>query len=811
MRALWFDLVDVIRGFRRDYAFAAATVLTLALTFGATTAVFSIVNGVLLKPLPYAEPKRLVAIEEGWKEIAPRVPTLPVNERHFEYWRTHGTSFESLAQYLALPANLTTGGDAVQVSVARTTGTLFELLGVQPALGRALAPSDELEGQPDVAVISDSLWRSRFSADEGILGRSIVLDGRPYTVVGVLPPSFRLPVRGQLLATVDAFVPLRVNVGWVGEHNNIAIGRLRSGVSLDAARTELNVLQAQVSELATKEAGEPVTLSATVTPLAELIVGRSRRGLLLLFAAIAAVLLIASSNLANLSLTRTLRRARDGAVRAALGASRLRLVRRVVLEQLVLACTGAAAGLWVASAALQAFVQTAPLDLPRVEEAGLDPRVLAFAFGVALLTGLLVSILPAWHLGRGDVQSVLRSGGTVVGADRTGLRSRAALLTLQVAMSVTLLAVTGLLVMSLMRVLRVERGFDAEQVVSIPFALSQARYADGQSRVNVYDRLLDETRAVAGVHTVSTTSLVPLRGEGQVNFIVPTGANLPRSEQPSANFRFVGPDYFQVLRLPLIAGRSFTEGERDPSRPTPAVVSESVASRLWPGENPLGKLFSRGLPGETAFEVVGVARDARTTSLERQPPHMVYVPYWWQPRASSTLLVRTAQAPQAVVSDVRRIISRIDPEIAIGEVRLLTDLVDSATALRRYQSRLFVTFACIAVFIATLGVYALTSYSVSMRRREMNIRVALGARTVDVLGAIVRQTGVAIVSGVVLGSAGALAAGGSLASLLYEVPARDPLVLATVSCAVLAVGVLAAVAAARRGLEINPVAALREE
>jgi hypothetical protein len=302
-----------------------------------------------------------------------------------------------------------------------------------------------------------------------------------------------------------------------------------------------------------------------------------------------------------------------------------------------------------------------------------------------------------------------------------------------------------------------------------------------------------------------------MRGEGQVNFIVAAGSNLPRSEQPSANFRFVGPDYFQTLQLPLIAGRSFTDSERDPLRPLPAVVSESVANRLWPGENPLGKLFSRGLEGERSFEVVGVALDARTTSIERQPPHMVYVPYWWLPRASSTLLVRATQAPQAVVGDVRRIISRVDPEIAVGEVRLLPDLVDAATASRRYQSQLFVTFACIAVFIATLGVYAVTSYTVSMRRREMNIRVALGARTIDVLGAIVRQTAGAIVGGIVLGSAGALAAGGSIAGLLYEVPARDPLVLGSVSLAVLVVGVLAALAAARRGLEINPVTALREE
>jgi predicted permease len=812
MRTLFFDLHDAVRSLRRDYAFTATVVVTLALTLGATTTVFSIVDGILLRPLGYAEPERLVTLHESWREFARRVPTLPVNERHFDYWRANAKSFEALAQYLPLPANLTSGaGDAMQVSVGRTTSELFDVLRVRPALGRALTVLDERPGQPDVAVISDALWRNRLGADEHIVGQAIVLDGKPFTVVGVLPPSFRLPMGEQLVASVDAFVPLHVEVGWVGDHNDVAIGRLRDGVSLDAVRAELNVLQSQVSAIASKEAGEPVTLSAIVTPLAESVVGRARRGLVLLFAAVVAVLLIASSNLANLSLTRALARARDGAIRSALGASQMRLIRRVVLEQLVLALAGAAAGLWVGSVALGLFVRTAPVDLPRLEDVSLDARVMLFAFSVAAVAGLLVSILPAWHLGARDVQAVLRAGGTVVGADRAGLRSRAALLTLQIAISVTLLVVTGLLGVSLMRVLAIDRGFDAEHVVAVPLALPTARYADDRLRIDAYDRILHDVRAIAGVRTLSPTSLLPMRGEGQVNLLVAQGSTVPRAEQPSANFRFIAPEYFQTLRLPLRSGRSFTDAERDASRPAPAVISQSVADRLWPGHDALGKVFSRGIENEQSFEVVGVAIDARTTSLEHAPPLMVYVPYWWRSRASTSLLVRTDNAPTSVVADIRRVIRQIDPEIAVGQARVLEDIVNAATAVRRYQSQLFIVFGLVALFIATLGVYAVTAYSLSKRRREMNIRVALGARTSTVVAMIVRQTGAAVLVGVVLGAVGALIAGGAIASLLYDVSARDPLVLTAVSALVTAAGIAATVIATRQGLSIDPVATLREE
>jgi putative ABC transport system permease protein len=810
MSSFTFDLRDAFRGLRRDRAYAATVILTLALTIGATTAIFSIVNGVLLKPLAYRESHRLVAVREVWKQFP---GTLEVNEQHFEYWRQHARSFESMAQYIALPANLTGAGEAAQIRLVHSTGSLFDVLQVDASIGRTLKPADEAAGTPDVVAIADLLWRERFGSDAGIIGRAISLDGRPYTVVGVLPAEMHLPESDRL--RVDAFVVIRVDedhVGWVGDHNNAAIGRLKAGVTPEQANAELDVLQAQVSELAAKQAHEPVVLASVVTPLTEAVVGRARRGLLLLLAAIAAVLLIACSNLANLSLTRTVGRLRDAAIRSALGASRARLAGRAVLEQLILSTIGGAIGLWIASLALSMFVRTAPIDLPRVTEVALDPVVLGFAAAVSMLTALLVALVPAWRLGGRSVQTALRSGGTIT-PDRGGMRTRAALLMLQVALSVTLLVVTTLLTVSFIRVMNIDRGFVADRVLAVDVALPATRYADDAVRLAAYDRMLEAVHGLPGVVSATTTSMLPLRGQGQVNFIVAAGDTRPRAEQPTANFRFIGPEYFSTLGIRLVRGRSFTDGERNPDRPLPSVISERTAAQLWPGQDALGKVFSRGNSDEEGFEVVGVVADARMTSIERTPPLMVYLPYWWrQRRASTSLLVKTASAdPASLLPAIRRAVRNIDPEIAIGQTRPLDQLVDAAFAARRYQMRLFVTFGVVALLIAVIGIYAVTAYGVSRRRREMNIRVAIGASASHVWRLILRDATVPLAAGVAAGAAGAVALGSVVAALLFGVQARDPVVIAGVVGLVATVGVTASLLAARQGLSIDPAAALRDE
>ena len=809
MGSIRFDIRDALRSLRRDRAYSTTVVLTLALTIGATTAIFSIVNGVLLKPLAYRESHRLVSLREVWKQFP---GSLEVNEQHFEYWRRHAQSFASLAQYITLPANLTGAGEAAQIRVVRASGSLFEVLQMNAAIGRTIAPADEPGDRPNVVAITDALWRERFGGDPAIVGRSISLDGKPYTVVGVLPADAHLPESDRL--RLDAFVVIRIDddhVGWVGDHNNAAIARLKADVTPEQAHAELDVLQAQISDIATKEAHEPVSLGSVVTPLTDTVVGRARRGLLLLLAAIVAVLLIACSNLANLSLTRTVGRLRDAAIRSALGASRARLVGRAMLEQLMLSTLGGVAGVLIAYVALSVFVRTAPIDLPRVTEVALDPMVLAFAAAVSLLTALLVALVPAWRLGGRGVQTTLRAGGTIT-ADRGGMHTRAALLMLQVALSVTLLVVTTLLTVSFLRVMNVDRGFVADRVLVVDIALPANRYADDAVRLAAYDRMLDAIHTLPGVASVTTTSMLPLRGQGQVNFIVAEGNTRPRAEQPTANFRFIGPEYFGALGIRILQGRTFTYSERSAERLMPALISEPVAARLWPNQDPIGKHFSRGNADEAGFEVVGVVADARTTSIERTPPLMVYVPYWWRSRSSTSLLVKSVSTdPTTLVPAIRSAVHNIDPEIAIGQTRPLEQLVDAAFASRRYQVRLFVTFGAVALLIAVIGIYAVTAYGVSRRRREMNIRVAVGASAAHVWRLILRDATAPLAAGVAAGAVGALAVGSVVASLLFDVQARDPLVISGVAALVGQVGVLASVMATRQSLSLDPAAALRDE
>ncbi|HMF98407.1 MAG TPA: ABC transporter permease [Vicinamibacterales bacterium] len=812
MRSLSFDVRDAVRGLRRDRAYTLTVVVTLTLTIGATTAVFSIVDGVLLKPLAYRESQRLVSIRETWRQFADKIPTLAVNEKHFEYWRQHTRTFESMAQYIVLPANMTGAGDAAQVQVARVSGSLFDVLRVQAAIGRTLTPADEPSDRPEAAVVTDAAWRQRFSADRGVVGRSIVIDGRPRTIVGVLPADFSLP--SQRLASAELFVPIHMDVsrtGWEGDHNNDAVGRLRAGATTEQAHAELDVLQTQVSQIATKEAGQPVTLASTLIPLTETVVGRARSGLLLLLGAIVAVLCIACSNLANLSLTRTVGRLRDAAIRSALGAGRSRLVARAVVEQLLLSAVAGTLGLAVAWAALLLFVRTAPIDLPRVSEVALDARVVAFAAGVSTLAGLVVAVLPAWRTARSDVEQSLRAGALWTTSDRGGMRTRGALLALQVALSLSLLVVTALLGASFMRLMNVDRGFAAERVLVVPLSLPAQRYEAEATRLAAYDRVIAALQALPGVQSATTLSAPPLSGSTQVNGLAPDGSTSPRSEHPAANYRFVGPDFFRTLGITIVRGRSFGAAEGRASGTMPALVSEGTARRIWPGEDAVGKRFSRGIPGEAGFEVVGIVADAKLTSLDQPPPLMVYLPYWWRTRNSPTLVIKTATGPSALMPQVRRAVREIDGDIAIGDARPLEQLVDGSIAARRYQAQLFMAFGGVALFIATLGVWAVTSYGVSRRRREMNIRVALGAQRSQVIRLVLGQVTVPIVAGLVAGTLAALSLGAVVASLLFDVRARDPIVLGSVVSLVAVVGVTTCALAASQGLRIDPASALREE
>lgn len=816
MRELFFDFRDTLRGLRRDRLYAAAVVGTLGLTLGASIAVFSIVNGVLLRPLDHPDPQALVSIREILPAAVERYPTLPVTLRHFEVWRDRAASFESMAAMDWRTATLTGVGDASQVVVLRTSGTLFDVLQVPMARGRGLTRDDENLERPAVTVISDQLWRERLGSDPAVIGRPLTLNGTEYTIAGVLPRGYALPrldplgESGTVTTELAAIVPFRVNIanfGWIGSHNYGVVARLRPNVSLQQARAEMSVLQGTVAEIARRETRSPADLRAWVMPLEATIVGPVRRGLLLLLGAIGALLLIACANLANLTLTRTIGRLREIAVRGALGASRWRLVRAVVIDQVVLAIAGGALGLALAGAALRVFVTTAPTSLPRVQDVAIDARVIGFGAAVALLSALSVALLPAWRVGRRDLESMLRGSGRTT--DRGARRTRSMLLTTQVALSVTLLAVGGLLVSSLTRLLHVDTGFSTAGAVTVEIAPGASRYRGVEARAALYDRILVDVRTIPGVTAASWTSALPLTGETWVDKVMRPDQAAAEDAGSSANYRFVGPQYFRAIGMPILQGRGIEEQDRSSSVPS-AVISARTAQALWPGEDPIGRVFTRGNP-EQRFQVVGLVADGHVTALETEPPLMVYVPYWFNNEGKSVLVVRAQGDPLAVVPSVRTAVRAIDPDIAIAEVAPLQHVFDAAVEGRRYQATLFTLFGASALLIAVVGVYATTAYGVSRRRRELNIRVALGARISQVFSLVLRQSLTPVLIGLAGGLAGALLMGRLVSSLLYEVGPRDPLVLSLVLTVVAAAGFISAAAAARGGLRIEPAAALRDE
>jgi putative ABC transport system permease protein len=816
MRELLFDLRGSWRGLRRDRLYAAAVVGTLGLTLGASTAVFSIVDGVLLRPLNYPRPTELVSIREVVPGISERYPTLPVTMRHFDLWRDKAASVSSMAAMDWRTSTVTGNGEPAQVRILRASGSLFDVFEVPVALGRGLNREDEDQARPRVTVISEQLWRDRLGRDPAVLGRSLTLNGAEHTIVGVLPRGYALPnlealtESGSVTADFAAIVPFRIslaNFDWMGQFNYGVVARLKPGVSLQAARAEMNVIQATVAAIAARETRAPAELRALVTPLDDAIAGSVRRGLVLLLGAIGALLLIACANLANLTLSRTLGRMRDAAVRGALGASKWRLVRAVVVDQVVLATAGGVLGLAFAAASLRMFVSTAPITLPRVQDVSLDGRVILAAAGMTLFSALAVALLPAWRLGRRNLESVLRSGGRT--SDHGAQRLRSMLLVVQVALSVLLLAISGLFVSSLERLLRVDTGFAAGGATTIEVAPAASKYPDTAQRAALYDRILERVHDIPGVTHASWCSALPLTGETWVDAVARVDRAVGDDARPSANFRFIGPDYFDAIGMPMLQGRGIESSDRRTS-PTAAVISARTARTLWPEGDVVGREFSRADPTQR-FRVVGVVADGRTTALESAPPLMVYVPYWFNNEGKSVLVVRSQGAATGMVAAVRSAVRDIDPDIAIARVAPLQAVVDSAVAGRKYQASLFTAFGAVALLIVIVGVYATAAYGVSRRRRELNIRVALGAQVSQVFSLVLRQSTAPVALGLAVGLAAALLVGGVVASLLYEVRPRDPIVLGVVLTVVAAVGVLAAATATFSGLHIEPASALRDE
>lgn len=816
METLLTDIRQASRGLARTPGFTAAAIGVLALGIAANTAVFSIANAVLFRPLPYPHPEQLVLLNEIIPRLTNVYPFLPMNARHFYTWKERSASFADMAILHDDAANITTtDGPPERLSVEDVSFNLLPLLGVELLLGRNFTAGEDHPGNR-VVILSEAFWRRRFHSDREILNRTVVLDGEPNKVIGVLPASFHFlnPNIGSPFASgmrpPDLFRPIAFTKDRLeemeGDYNYAVIGRLRSRVSLEQALGEINAVQAAMDH----DFKLNVDLRAVMAPMQERLVSGFRRGLLVLLASIGAVLLIVCVNLGNLMLARTTARNREMAVRAALGASTWQVVRPVFAESLLISLTGGLFGIGLALAAVRVFVAAAPADMPRLDEVHLDIRAVLFACGVSVMASLLFGLIPSWRAGRTEPQDALRSGGRGSTEGRHGWRISETLIGTETALSAALLVAAGLLAGSLARLLAADQGFHADHVLAVKLNLSSAKYNE-QTRIAFIDRVLPALQKLPGVRAAASVSTLPLEGENWGDMITRDDDHRPVFQRPLANYRVVSPEYFQVLGIPILQGRAFEDADRERDV---EIVSARTAARIWPRENPIAKRVRRGNDNEPFAQVVGVAADTRTT-MNADPPLMVYRTYWKTHNSGTTknfsLVMRTAQNPDSLAPAVRNAIWSIDPELPVPEMTTMQKIITAAVAQRRFQTMLLGGFALAALLLAVIGIYGVISYSVSRRRNEIGIRMALGAQPAEIKAMVLRQGMRPVAAGLFTGLVLALALGRVMSALLYEIAPSNAAILAIVALTLSSAAALACYIPARAAAAVDPATVLRYE
>jgi putative ABC transport system permease protein len=785
---------------RRNPGFATVAILSLAIGIGANTAIFSLVNAVLLRPLAFTDPERVFWVRESSAQFS----SMPINPMHALAWAAECRSLEHVALMRSSRAQLTTGGEPATVRGARVPHNLFALFGVEPILGRAFLAQEEQNGHDRVAILSESIWRLNFNADPLLVGTTILLDGEQHQVVGIVPESFRFPYYDGGSVRFEIFRPLVLSPEdksrETGNFNFAALVRVRPGVAVEQALAEMNGVQARFR----RPSGSSQDLQARLIPVHELVTGPARPGLWMLAAAVGAVLLIVCVNLANLLLSRIASRGREAAIRTALGASRARQFSQVLTESLLLSVAGGMLGLVLASWILQLLVSTTSLDIPRLEDVRLDVTVLVFAFCLAVLTGLLFGVLPAWRFTRHDPQAVLRAGSHSLTDARGGLRLREALIGVEVAIGAALLIVAGLLTSSLTRLMQVDKGFDVDRVLTIDIDLAGSRYEEPINREQFFDRLLAKVSASPGVQASGIVTLLPTFGEGWNDPIYLEGA--PRERRYAVNNRYTSPGYFRAMNIAFRHGRAFDESDRERGV---AVLSTKAAQILWPGDpNPVGRLFMG--EDDKIKTLVGIVADVRA-SLPIDAPATAYYPYWQRVPGDVALVLRTTADLQAAAGYLRTALRSEDAQLPIPAIRTMAEVVDLSVAQRRFQRTLMVVFAVSALLVASLGIYGVVSHSVARRRNEIGIRMALGAHRARLLGWIIRQGMAPVVVGLAAGVGVALFVGRAIRGLLFGIQPTDPLTIAGVTVVLLVVGSLACFVPARRAAGTDVVAALRFE
>jgi predicted permease len=810
MISLIHDLRHAARVLTKARGFTAVAVLALALGIGANTAIFSMVNGILLRALPYRQPQRLYTINEMVPQWSQYRADLPVRSGNFLVWRQRCPAFASMAELLPTTFNLTGAGQPEQLHGAVVSSGLFSMLGIHPQLGRTFAPEEDQAGHDHEVVLTHQLWEQTFHSDSSIVGKALDLNGGSFTVVGVLPATFRFP--RLFIHVPQIFKPLGLSSevdlkAGIGTFNWTVISRLKPGVSPKQALAQLDAVESQIAQQANAAGGFPqkLNLYALLRPLKTVIVGPAQEALWMLFGAAGFVLLIVCVNLANLVLVRNNRRLHELALRSALGATPGRLMRQLLAEGAVLAAAGGSLGLLLAKWGLWLLVINAPLGIPRAHESAIDLRVLAFTLIVSAFAALLFALLPALRAAGAQPADALKSAGPTASTSRASARLRGALVIVEVALSAVVLAGALLFTKSLIYVLRSSEWMSERHVLAVDLALPPTeRFETTAARYQFYSGVLERVKRLPGVKAAGFVNQLPLLGMMWGDDIAFQEAPQTQKEDIDGNFRFVSPDYFRAIGLPLIQGRLISRNDRGKEV---ALISESVARRVLPGRNPLGMhLLWRG----KRLEVIGVAGNVRTEA-DKAPVLAVYVPLWSFNWYAEMLVVRTAMNPEGAARAIRNAVWSVDDEVASPREETLENIVQTTTAPRLYETVLGVVFAACAVFLAALGLYGVISYSVSERTQEIGIRMALGAQKSDVLKMVVSEGLKLSFAGLAAGIVGGLALARVLSSLLYGVRPDDPGTFLLVFLVLIVVALLACYLPARRATRVQPTEALRYE
>ncbi|MFP5263120.1 MAG: ABC transporter permease [Blastocatellia bacterium] len=812
MENLLLDLRYAIRMFIKKPGFNSVVVLTLALGIGANTAVFCVVNAVLIRPLPFKDPDRLVMVWETNLEKGVRQDM--VSPANLADWRDQSQVFEDAAAFASTSFTLMGMDEAERISGSQVTVNLLPLLGVSPARGRAFVADDARPGRDQVVIVSYELWRRRFGSDPGLLGKTIRLDDKPYEVVGVMPPGFDFPrwlepAGAKNSAKAEMWTPLSFDgeqLSMRGARYVSAVARLKRQVTPAQAQAALEPIARDLERKYEENRGYTVT----VVPLQEQVIGEVRAALLIFFGAISFVLLIACANVANLLLARATTRQKEVAIRAALGCGRRRLIRQFLTESVLLAFAGGIAGLMLALWGIRLVVAGFPDIIPRSGEVGINAQVFGFTLLLSALTGLLFGLIPAIQFSKTDLNNSLKEGGRSSGEGVGRGRTRNILVVSEVALALVLLAGAGLLVRSFMRLVSVEPGFNPRGLVAMRVALPQSKYGQPHQKAAFFEQLSARVGSLPGVKAVAATTNLPLSGTSMSFRFMVEGRPASPAETLLAQYHAVSPNYFITMGIPLLLGRDFTEQDTNESQPV-VIINETLARRFFPGEEAVGKGLKITYGKPDTRRIIGVIKDVKHRALESESQEEIYVPYSQNPWSFMTVVARTDSDAKDMAAALKSEVWAIDRDQPIDSIKTAEQMIGDSVSRPRFYARLLGLFAGLAMVLAAVGIYGVISYSVTQRTHEIGIRMALGARQGEVLRMVVRQGLMLTLLGVVIGLAASLALTRLMSNLLYGVSVTDPATFLIVSLLLMCIAAMASYIPARRAAKVDPLEALRYE